>query len=177
MNKKNIKVIIFTINIIVILTTILILGRFAIKRGFNLLLNGLTEIYVFADIAECEGIAELDYPNATVTRRDTPDGDKKLKGLAYESFYSAKFVADGMEFEIFAYEFVDSETAQAYFKNVTGKGLESEQNFSSSTGLIKYRLCVLDGNLAYTLTAPNKYADEIEQNILPSLFSKKIGSQ
>ena len=128
--------------------------------------------YIFRDISECENIATLNYPNGQINKYDTPNADKKLKGLSYENFFAADYTSDEVEFTIFAYVFKDVETAGKYFQNVTGKNNNGDKSFSTSLGMAFYENCVFVDNCAYRVTAKRKYAIEIENNVLPHLFSE-----
>ena len=133
----------------------------------------IPEVYMFADISECSNIGNLEYEGGTLTEYDTPNGDKYLKKLQYNDFFAAKYESDKVDFKIFAYQFDNSETAQKYFINATGKDVDLETNFSASTGLFEYRLIVIDGVYAYTVFAPSSKYDEIEE-VLSIVFTQKL---
>ena len=80
-----------------------------------------------------------------------------------------------IEFEIFAYEFKDSDSAKRYFNNVTGKNSEElDTNFSASMGMTSYRLVIIDFKKAYIVQGPSNNAEEI-QDFLKENFTVKIG--
>ena len=143
------------------------------KNFFSIMKNGSADIYIFADISECENIATLQYTDGQLKKHNNTDADKKLKGLSYESFFAADYTSDEVEFTIFAYTFTDTKTAGEYFENVTGKTYDNdEKNYSTSTGASSHRVCVYVSNRAYCITSKGKYAAEIDYNILPSIFSE-----
>lgn len=133
---------------------------------------GNTQTFIFLNISECEGIYNLGYLNQSIEKYNSSDFDKKLKGVSYESFFAAKYSSDEMEFEIFAYVFFDSQSASDYFKNVTGKKSNNDKNFSSSIGISKFRKCVFVNERAYCIISNRRYAGEIENSVLPQLFSQ-----
>lgn len=149
------------------------------KSFFDTLKNGSPDIYIFTDISECEGIASLDYPNGNLQRHSTTDMDANLKGLPYENFFAADYTSDEVEFTIFAYTFADTETAGQYFENVTGKSYKNgdEKNYSTGTNASSHRICVYVGNRAYCITSKGKYATEIDNNVLPAIFSEPFFNQ
>ena len=88
-----------------------------------------------------------------------------------------------MKFEIFAYEFEDSNSALKYYVNVTGQKSyekklpldDTDENklFSASSGMSSYRLIVVYKNMAYKITAPKQYKAELH-DLLSSTFSIKV---
>ena len=167
--------------------TVLCLILFAVV-GIVLLtymtLNPLTrEYFIFQNIEECELLIPTDHSNAEIIRYDSPSKDKKLKGLPYNNFWAVKFESDTLEYEIFAYEFVDSDSALKYYINVTGKNsyeknlpLKSEDEnklFCASRGMFFYEIVVIYQNKAYQIIVPNRYEDEVN-NLLATAFSQQI---
>ena len=140
------------------------------------------EYYIFQDIDECENLIPSDQADAHIDRYDTPDQDKSLKGLPYDRFFGMSFESSSLEYEIFAYEFEDADSALKYFVNVTGQNYEErlpldeeDENIllSASSGMLQYQVVVVCRNRAYLLTAPNRYADEINE-LLGNTFSQEI---
>ena len=141
------------------------------------------EYFIFQDINECEQLIPADKDNANIEQYDTPAKDKDLKGLSYDNFWGMKFQSDAMEYEIFAYEFKDADSALKYYVNVTGQHnyekklpLNSEdenKNLSASKGMFSYEIVITYQNNAYRLTAPSKYEDEVTE-LLANTFSLKI---
>lgn len=139
--------------------------------------------YIFQDISECEQLIPNDPAGVTVDRYDSPDKDANLKGLPYKEFWGIKFSSDEIEYEIFAYEFEDSDSALKYFVNETGKNSylkklplsedDENKNFSASKGMFSYRLIVIYKNRAYKVTAPSEYANSVNE-LFASIFSQKV---
>ena len=128
--------------------------------------------YIFSDISECY---QLETKDADIEKYETPDSDKYLKALEYTNFYGVKYKSSECEFEIFAYEFKDADTAKQYYTNVTGKTDPFDCTFSSSTGMASCRLAVIDferGYIAKT-TSSSKYIEAMKK-ILGEVFSKQI---
>ena len=132
-------------------------------------------IYIFADISECENIEKLKHEDAIITVYDTPEKDKNAKGLEYEKFFAAEYDSSELEFEIFAYEFKDGDTAKKYFRNETGKKDDRDINFSSSKGMFGYILIVINDNMAYSALSSSADADELE-DFLANVFSLNLDS-
>lgn len=139
--------------------------------------------YIFQDISECEQLIPNDQSGVTVDRYDSPTKDEDLKGLPYKEFWGMKLSSDEIEYEIFAYEFEDSDSALTYYVNETGQNSylkklplsEDDENklFSASKGISSYRLIVIYKNRAYKVIAPSKYANSVNE-LLASIFSQKV---
>lgn len=131
------------------------------------------KVYIFENIEECQNINAYKSDNAVIELYDSPDGDKYLKDLQYNDFFACKYSSESFDFEIFAYEFLDSDTSKEYFKNVTGNSSEDSSSFSSVKGMLYYRRIVIDENKAYTIfSAPND-SDTVEEYIA-TVFSVKL---
>ena len=140
------------------------------------------EYFIFQTIDECERLVSADQTDSIVERYVSPEKDKNLKNLSYESFFGMNFHSNELEYEIFAYEFVDSNSALKYYINVTGQTSyekelpdESYENkrLSSSKGMSSYRLIAVYQNKAYVIVAPKQYEDIINK-MLASTFSFQI---
>ena len=141
---------------------------------FNPLPN---EYFLFQEIEECEGLIPDNQSDAKIERYDLPSGDKDLMALPYYAFFGMKLESDEMEYEIFAYEFEDSDSALQYYENVTGKSNvqwdEEKPLLSATKGMFSYRVIVVSQNRAYKLIAPNRYVDEVHE-VLAKAFSQKF---
>ncbi len=141
------------------------------------------EFYIFQNIDECEKLIPAEQSDSVVERYNTPDKDKELKNLSYENFWGINYVSDQLEYEIFAYEFIDFDSALKYYINVTGKDAYEKElplgndgdnkYFSSTKGMFLYEVVVVYQNKAYRLTAPVQYADDIN-NLLANTFSYQL---
>lgn len=141
------------------------------------------EYFIFQNIDECERLVSADQTDSIVERYVSPEKDKNLKNLSYESFFGMNFYSNELEYEIFAYEFVDSNSALKYYINVTGqtsyeKELPLDESYenkrlSSSKGMSSYRLIAVYQNKAYVIVAPKQYEDIINK-MLASTFSFQI---
>ena len=120
---------------------------------------------IFSDISECERFEE--YDNVDVKKYDNPEMDKNIKDLDYVKFYSAEISCLDFEFEIFAYEFRNIESAQTYFENVTGKEVSANTEFSSSFGPLSGRRIVIDGKNAYVI-----YCSSIDEKAVLNFLYK-----
>lgn len=147
---------------------------------FNLVINGLqigfpTEHYIFSDISECDYL--LTATDGAVILQTQTEQDKHLKGLVYENCRSAEYSAEELHFKIFAYEFVDEDSAKAYFHNVTGKNVDFDTNFSLSSGMFGYsHLIVIDGGNAYCIDSTAKDYKELEA-LLKESFTVNISEK
>lgn len=133
------------------------------------------DYYIFSNISECNNFEINKDEDAKITYYTTPEKDSNLKDLEYDSFFGAKYLSLDIEFEIFAYEFKDSNSAKKYFNNVTGKNSEElDTNFSASMGMTSYRLVIIDFKKAYIVQGPSSNAEAI-QDFLKENFTVKIG--
>lgn len=136
--------------------------------------------FIFQNINECNNLLPSEQSDLTIERYDLPDKDKNLDNLSYEHFWGMKFYSKELEYEFFAYEFVDSDSALKYYMNVTGQNsykkelpLNSDnpnRRLSSSKGMFFYKLVVVYQNKAYLVIAPKKYKDSINK-LLEETFS------
>ncbi len=154
---------------------------FALSYMFTHPLSG--GYYIFQNISECEQLIPNDQSGVTVDRYDSPDKDTNLNGLLYKEFWGMNLSSDEIEYEIFAYEFEDSDSALKYYVNETGQNsylnklplsMDDENKlFSASKGIPSYRLIVIYKNRAYKVISPSKYADSVNE-LLASIFSQKV---
>ena len=86
------------------------------------------------------------------------------------------YESEEMSFELFAYEFADTESAKAYFKNETGISRVLNTHFLSSNNARNYKLIVIDGCNAYYIHGKTTDKEEIE-SFLSCVFSKQIVKQ
>lgn len=138
------------------------------------------EYFIFQDINECSQLLPAEQSNLTIDKYALPEKDKYLNDLSYDHFWGMKFYSTELEYEFFAYEFVDSDSALKYYISVTGQNsyekelpLSSDdpnRRLSSSNGMFFYRLVVVYQNKAYLVIAPDEYEDEINQ-LLAKTFS------
>ena len=149
-----------------------------------MLLNPLPRDYfVFQSIEECEGLIPTDRSDVNIDQYDTPNEDEDLKDLTYHNFWGMKFKSDTLEYEIFAYEFEDADSALKYYVNVTGQNSymkrlplnEQDDNnlLSVSKGIFSSRIVVISQNRAYQVIAPSRYVDKIHE-LLTDAFSQKL---
>lgn len=141
--------------------------------GCGLNNDGSFELYIFENIEECQGIVENKTDDAIVTLMETPDNDKHLKDLSYSAFWGCEYKADDLEFTFYAYVFEDNDTANKYFRNVTGKKNDLEKNFSYSWSMNTPRLIVLSDNRIYKANTIGKYSDATI-NYLNAIFTEEI---
>ena len=137
-----------------------------------------TDNFIFKDIDECQNLLSLSYEDGKTTVYNSPSDDNYLKDLTYVDFFAAKYESAELEFEIFAYVFNTSETAQKYFKNVTGKSVDLATNFSSSYGIGLFgvssaELVVIDSERAYIIHIPHNQLEKLEK-LLGEIFTVKI---
>lgn len=141
------------------------------------------EYFIFQTIDECERLVSADQTDSIVERYVSPEKDKNLKNLSYESFFGMNFHSNELEYEIFAYEFVDSNSALKYYINVTGQNSYKKElpldddnenkRLSSSKGTLSYRLIAVFQNKAYVIFAPQQYEDAINK-MLATAFSFQL---
>lgn len=129
------------------------------------------DVYIFADITECEGFSIREDIQFSIY--DTPIKDSNIGTLSYERFIGGYYTLNNIDFELFAYEFNDSLSAKEYFSKTTGKSDELNTNFSINRGMLTYRLIVIDDKRAYTISSKAENGDEISE-LLAETFSVKI---
>lgn len=132
----------------------------------------IPDVYIFADINECSTISELANHSGSIELYHSPNSDKNLKDSAYTNFYACKYSGE-YSFELFAYEFVDDETAKAYYERANSRPCTQSASFTSVTGMFHYELCVVNGNKAYFIKSNRESADEVT-DLLSNTFSIKI---
>ena len=101
-----------------LIVVILLIAGFVI---YMLSYSSPNEYFIFQTIDECERLIPSDRTELIIERYVSPEKDKNLKNLSYESFFGMNFHSNELEYEIFAYEFVDSDSALEYYINVTGQ--------------------------------------------------------
>ena len=142
-----------------------------------------SEYFIFQNINECEQLIPSDQSNLIIDRYASPEKDKNLKELSYKSFWGIKFHSNELEYEIFAYEFVDSNSALQYYINVTGQSSyekelplsdgDENKRLSSSKGMSSYRLIAVYQHKAYVIVAPKQYEEAINK-LLATTFSYQL---
>ncbi len=163
---------------------IILIGCFFVGLFLHMLNNPLShEYYIFQNISECEQLIPSDQSNAKIEIYNNVSNDKDLKDLSYKDFFSMNYQSDTLEYELFAYEFEDSDSALKYYVNATGQRIyekklplesEDENNLLyASKGMSYYRIVVIHKNTAYQLIAPNRYQKEVNE-LLASSFSIKM---
>lgn len=141
------------------------------------------EYFIFQTIDECKQLIPADQTDSIIERYVSPEKDKNLKDLSYESFFGMRFHSSELEYKIFAYEFVDSNSALEYYINVTGQNSykkelpldddNANKRLSSSKGMLSYRLIAVYQNKAYVIVAPRQYAGTINK-MLATAFSFQL---
>ena len=139
--------------------------------------------FVFQNINECEQLIPIEQSDLMIERYDTPDKDENLKSLSYVDFWGMNFESNELEYEIFAYEFSDSDSALKYYVNVTGQRSyekklplskdDDNKHFNSSKGMFFYRIVAVYQRKAYLIIAPKQYADKID-SLLENTFSYRL---
>lgn len=131
------------------------------------------DAYVFKEIGECEALETSDRKDAKFEKYETPSEDKKLKKLEYETFFGGKYSCDEFSFEIFAYEFKDSDTAKKYYENVTGGISGFDANFSKIARMSSFIMVVLNNEFSYTIYTSPHNAGAV-QDFISEIFSLEI---
>lgn len=120
-----------------------------------------TEYRIFADIAECEQIVSNKPGDAQIEVYETAEKDKYLRNLEYEAFFGATYASMEMRFQLFAYDFADSETARAYYEAVTGKDGALITDVLAEKGLFSSDLIVRVDDKAYRVKMPSRYTRRV----------------
>ena len=150
--------------------TVLLMTALTIK-----VLKTNRQVYIFADISECQAIVQR-ANDGEFSRYDTPSADKNVDGLAYTAFFAGAYSGDSCNFEIYAYEFVDSSTAEIYFQRSANKDTAGvNPNFSGGSNLVDADIVVLHGCTAYAVYMPSACENEVYQ-FLAGIFSIQIAS-
>lgn len=130
-------------------------------------------VYIFEDIKECQNIIANKSDDAEIELYDTPNSDKYLNNLQYNDFFACKYLCDDFEFEIFAYEFVDSDTNKQYFENAADRTSERYSDFLSWGGISNYSSVVIDGNNAYIIHSSTSNKKKVTE-FIATVFSLKL---
>ena len=133
------------------------------------------DIHIFSDINECQSIIQNNTNSAEIEIYSS-EKDKNLKNLEYDDYFGCKYTCDGYSFEIFAYNFIDSDTAYQYFENITGKRNNPNPTFSDNSNLSDYRRVVINKNMAYTVYCKNQYKEKVLE-FINEIFSLDIKKQ
>ena len=128
---------------------------------------------MFSDLSECSAIEAENAEGVEITVYDSPDKDKYIKDLAYTNFYACTYSSAELQFHLFAYEFSDQATAQAYFANATGQDATRTPFYLDWRGLTTYERIVINNNLAYTVRAKASDRDAVIE-IINRIFSEEI---
>ena len=182
-SKKNLPKLIISLIISVVVLWFIVIGVFFATSVIHMLQDFPLEIFIFQTIDECEQLIPADQTDAEIERYDSPEKDKNLKDLSYDAFFGMNFESDELQYEIFAYEFVDSDSALKYFINVTGKSIyekdlplsddDENKQFLASMGAFNYELIAVYQNRAYVISAPKRFRQDINE-LLANTFSYKI---
>lgn len=129
--------------------------------------------YIFADIDECNNIVLQKSDDAVVEVYDSPDKDRYLKDLEYDSSYACEYKSDDMKFELFAYDFVDEESAQEYYERCAQRDSVGDKDFLMTTGLANHTVRVLYDDCAYTVYTRSGYANQVDK-YLSNLFTVDV---
>lgn len=138
---------------LVVLATLLLLG-------FSACVAESAEVCIFSDLSECKAIAQTASDGATVDIYNSPNGDEHLEEAEYADFFACKYSGE-FEFVLYAYEFVDSDTAKAYYQRVTSLPCEKSYSYSSVAGMRNYERTVIQENLVYTVQCNRSDADRV----------------
>lgn len=131
------------------------------------------EYRIFEDISQCEKIVENKSEDAIVTVMESPSEDKMLKKLSYNAFWGCEYTADDLSFTLYAYVFPDHDTACKYFRNVTGKRSDLDQNFSYSWQMGFPRTILLSDNRVCTIYTLHRH-ESATYDYLNSIFTEKM---
>jgi hypothetical protein len=135
---------------------------------------------VFSDIKECEALKNSNLEGACFEEYDISEKDRYLKELAYTACFAGRFSCDEFDFEIYAYEFADVDTAKQYFENATGKQQESDhkRNFSLVQGigipLFNTSFTVYEGKNAYRIYTDNWKDWKHIKALLDEIFTVQV---
>jgi len=135
--------------------------------------NITPEIYIFSNIDECKNIEKYKKADAIIENYDSPENDSNIKDLNYENFFGCNYSDSDINFEIFAYEFNNYETAKLYFKNETGKSTDNNADFLESTGMTKSKRIVIYDNRAYYIQTEKENFEKVKE-FINNCFTEKI---
>ena len=134
----------------------------------------LSEHRVFDAIEECRNIYNLNYTNPKITEYDNPSGDKYIKNFEYVEFFGAKYTAEEIEFELYAYRFVSNEIAAEYFHNPSGDFEIYDETAAGSWGALgRGYIVVRSYDKAYIIYSNIVHKNEIYQ-VMREIFSLQL---
>lgn len=132
------------------------------------------QIHIFSDIQECAKLEELKEPDATIEMVSSEE-DRCLGELTYADYWGCSYKSKNISFTVYAYNFADADTANAYFYNRTQRENNREWNFLVSGGPFSYEQIVVSGSKAYILYAPTADKDEVTE-LINTVFSQELGT-
>lgn len=142
-----------------------------------------SKYYIFQDIKECEKLIPAEQSDLVIEKYASPYKDESLEELSYENFWGMNFNSNELKYEIFAYEFIDSDSALKYYINVTGQNSYEKElplsndndnkRLSATKGMTSYRLVAVYQNKAYLIVAPKEYEKAINK-LLADTFSYQL---
>lgn len=138
------------------------------EPGQKITFYRVDEIYMFTQIQECQKTIEImeEEPYlAKFAMMETPETDRYLKDLEYETFCGWKNSANSMNFDFYAYEFKTPEDAKSYFQNVTGEIADKDKVYGEVAGLRFCHRVVISGNKAYMFRAKKVWCSQIQAYI------------
>ncbi len=127
---------------------------------------------IFSNISEFE-IIESEFLNqGEVEKYNDTSKDENIKELQYVAHYAAYYTCEDFEFEIFAYEFENSDASREYHKNVS---VETDKSVSMhrTVGITQTKLVLIDNTMAYSAFYSNADAEQVE-HFFCTAFSKVV---
>lgn len=132
--------------------------------------------YIFENISQCENIAEIFGTKEKFVRYQNASKDEHLFGLKYKDFYAGKYESILCGYEIFAYEFENTDDARKYFNtssNTTWGNEEYPSAFAVRVSIWSSRMYAISGTSCYTINT-TRLGEVIFLSRAKSVFSKKI---
>lgn len=110
---------------------------------------------------------------AYLTVYESPEQDKYLKELNYDNFFACKYSSDDLEFELFAYQFQEMDSAKEYFNHIAGHKATDDTDFLKSAGMTSYKSVVISGNTAYAVYSKRSDVDKLNE-LLGYWFTNEV---
>lgn len=127
-------------------------------------------VSTFADISECEEIVAYARERGGSWTPRSASSDEHANELAYTQYFGGEYQDASCSFEIYAYVFADTESAETYYSRASAGRGGRNPTYSEGLGLFGAERVVLNGNAVYAVYMPSRYHQEVIK-LLAEVFS------
>lgn len=134
-------------------------------------------MFMFEDFNECKQLMNYGEIEAEVKVYDDPTTDKDYTDIVYKTFWGMSYMSEDLNYEIFAYEFDNRQSALKY----SSIAAEDDEASCDEYGIYwikmftpnEYIIVVMENNFVYKIVSPKDSNYKIDK-MLSSMFSQKI---